>query len=221
MYESMFKIVYRSFIPSFSASYKALGSHETFFMKYTWELSVYFVFYVFPFVNRLLTQKHFMIPYFRRFSMLGPINRNLLTYISNYYSWRKQNLRPTEEPIFTDFTRSPMLAMAEKTFYRVGLEPPEAIGEIEKQLAGLKEYARYLMVHIDSMVLDDPDLLTNSAYIERLDITGQSFDPDAMKTARTAAGANTEPYHWSFCPNLLRSIFHTTDQREIVGETAE
>jgi len=209
LFESMFKVVYRSFLPSFSRSYAALGDHETFFMKYTWELSVYFTFYVFPFINGLFTEKTFLAPYFRRFSNLGAVNRNLQNYITDYYHWKKAHGVSLSQPVYTDFSEVPALAAAEKAFYQIGLKPAAAVAVIEHQTELLLEYARFLIAHIDAVVLNDPEVRTRRSYIEAIEPGTRNFDPHAMKQRLLVTDTCAEPWSWSFCPALLERLFQT------------
>ena len=48
LYEYMMQAIYDSLIPSFAVSYNVLGDHETYTLKYTWELSVYFSLFRLP-----------------------------------------------------------------------------------------------------------------------------------------------------------------------------
>lgn len=207
MFESLLKVVYRSFLPSFSRSYAALGDHETFYMKYTWELSVYFTYFVFPFINGLFVEKTFLAPYFRRFSNLGAVNQNLQNYITDFYRWKKAQDLSASQPLFTDFMEVPALAAAEKTFYEFGLKPSEAVAVLERQTELMLEYARYLMAHIDAVVLDDPQVRTHASYIEAVDPRTRIFDPNTMKQQLLLSSESEEPWPWSFCPALLERLF--------------
>src|SRR5262249_49984581 len=66
-YEGLMSALYSSLLPTFSTSYDALGDQEAFTLKYTWELSVYFSFFVFPFINDLSTDLSFLPLYLGRF----------------------------------------------------------------------------------------------------------------------------------------------------------
>jgi flavin-dependent dehydrogenase len=89
LYEAMARAVYDAYVPSFAVSYDTLGDQESFTLRYTWELSVYFAFFVFPFINDLFTEVPFLRFYLRRFTRLGPTNRNLHEYLAAYYHWKK------------------------------------------------------------------------------------------------------------------------------------
>jgi len=202
-FETLLKIVYRSFLPSYKEGYAALGDHECFYMKYTWELTIYFVYFVFPFINHLFTDRRFLIPFFRRFAALGDMNRAVQVYIRDYYNWKKQHPDLVARPLFTEFSDVAGLARSQETFYRVDLTPKQAIAEIERQFESLQEMARYFMAHMDAVVLDCPDLVHNHAYVTQIDPTTRCFDPQEM--GRTAQGEAV--WEWSFDPALLAGMF--------------
>src|SRR5205085_7878836 len=89
LYEQLMKSVYEAYVPSYAVSYDALGDQETMTLKYSWELAVYFSFYVFPFINDLFTDRRFLATFVSRFSQLGPINRSLQSFVSSYFQWKK------------------------------------------------------------------------------------------------------------------------------------
>ncbi|MBT5874260.1 MAG: hypothetical protein HOH43_12645, partial [Candidatus Latescibacteria bacterium] len=76
LYETLARSLYESLIPTYSLSYDALGDQETFVLKYTWELSAYFAFFVFPMINDLSTDRRFIVSYLSKFSRLGKTNEN-------------------------------------------------------------------------------------------------------------------------------------------------
>ena len=57
LYEQLMQAVYQAYVPSYAISYDALGDQECFTMKYSWELAIYFAFFVFPFINDLFTEQ--------------------------------------------------------------------------------------------------------------------------------------------------------------------
>ena len=81
---------YEAYVPSYAVSYDVLGDQETFALKYSWELAIYFAFYVFPFINDLFTDTRFLPGFLRRFSHLGPINHGLLDLLVGLYNWKKE-----------------------------------------------------------------------------------------------------------------------------------
>jgi len=92
-------------------------------MKYAWELSVYFVAYVFPFINDLFADRRFLVGFMRFFSRLGPINQALHRLLSDFFHWKKANgmLTPQGEPVFFDLMDFGTMRAAEKCFYKVGV----------------------------------------------------------------------------------------------------
>ena len=53
LYDTMARALYESYVPSYAVSYDTLGDQEAFSLRYTWELAVYFAYFVFPFINDL------------------------------------------------------------------------------------------------------------------------------------------------------------------------
>lgn len=199
-YELMMRSFYESLIPTYAISYDALGDQEAFSIKYTWELSVYFSFFVFPFINQLCTDRRFVLSFFKHFSVLGPINKNLQHFISGFYQWKKVHRKPFAEPIFHDFMQVEPLKTAEKTFYQVGLTVEEARRVMESQVESLSELARYFLAYMCSVVLEDKQALTNRAFVEGLSLSNLPFDVEAIRQRYAECAASTEVYTWSFCP---------------------
>src|SRR5712692_1094182 len=71
LYEQLQRAVYGAYVPSFAVSYDCLGDQEAYSLKYVWELTIYFAFYVFPFINDLFTDRRFLVSFLQRFSRLG------------------------------------------------------------------------------------------------------------------------------------------------------
>lgn len=206
LHETLMRSLYESLIPTFVTSYDALGDQETFVLKYTWELSAYFAFFVFPMINDLATDRRFAISFLSKFSRLGKVNANLQAFISAYYQWKKQTRPPFSEPLFHDFSRIGALRTAESTFYRVGLSVEEAKCVLDEQLESLQELALYIVAYVSSVVLADPDILTNRAFIEQIDLRTHCFDPEEIQRQYLACGDGTEPYVWSFDPFVLEQF---------------
>jgi flavin-dependent dehydrogenase len=208
LYELLAQSLYESLVPTYATSYDALGDQEVFVLKYTWELSAYFSFFVFPFINDLSTDRRFVLSYLGKFSRLGAINKHLQSFISAYYQWKKSARQPAREPLFHDLTSVGSLRTAESTFYRIGVSAEEAVSVLETQLASLKELARYIVAHIHSVVLADERVVTNRSFIESLDLQNFRFDPDEMHDRYAPYADAAEPYEWSFDPFVL-SQFRT------------
>ena len=209
LYESMFKTVYQSFVPTFNLSYQALGDHQTFYLKYVWELAVYFAFYVFPFISGHFTDRIFLVGYFKRFSALGKVNRTLQQYLGAYFDWKKMHVPESRngEPRFLDFMALEPLQRTEKTFYMTGLEPKQALAELDRQLENLRGLARFFIAYLDAAVLDEPDLVSHKEYVAAIDLEDRTFDPNRIARDRFEAGEASAPFTWPFdVTSLMRGF---------------
>ena len=202
LYEPMMRAFYEGYVPGFALSYNALGDQEAFSLKYTWELTVYFGFYVFPFINGLFTDLRFATHFLRRFTELGRVNRTLQGYISDYARWKKGS-PPPAAPVFFDFMSLGPLRDAERTFYAVGVSVEDASAILDRQLAGVRELARFIAAHIASRVLDEPSARSNRAFVEALDLAALRFDADDLRARLQQARGCTDRYQWSFDPTVV------------------
>lgn len=203
LYEQLMRSVYQAYIPTYDTSYDALGDAEAFTLKYTWELTVYFAVYVFPFINDLFVDRSFAVGFLRQFARLGPINQSIQSYLSGYYRWKKEHLGTTPGPVFHDFMSLGPLAAAEKTFYEVGLPVAEAKKLLSKQVDQLEELARFIAAWVDSVVVDDPRLLTHHGHIQGIDPGRLSFDAEAIRGRWRAASEIHETHSWGFDPSVM------------------
>jgi 2-polyprenyl-6-methoxyphenol hydroxylase-like FAD-dependent oxidoreductase len=215
IYEQLMQAFYQAYVPSFCISYDALGDQEAMVLKYGWELAVYFSFYVFPFINDLFTDLRFAAGFLRRFTSLGRMNQNLQTFISAYYQWKKRTREPAQRPEFFDLMELAPLRAAENAFYAVGLNVDEARELLDVQLTNLEEFARFIVAHVASVVVNDERLLTNPAFVKSIDLRRLRFDPDEMQ-ARYAAVKTADGYTWSFDPGVLRRF--RTESRPTLGD---
>lgn len=205
LYEQLMEAVYEAYVPSFAVSYNALGEQETMTLKYTWELSVYFAFYVFPFINDLFTDGRFLPTFVGAFARLGPINKRLQSFISDYYEWKKRTRRQTPHtPTFFELTSIKPLAVAEDAFYEVGVTVEEARKVLAAQFANLRELARYVAARVASVVLEDESVLTDAAFVSGLDLEQLRFDPGEMRARYEACAGTAGRYEWSFDPSVMR-----------------
>ncbi len=207
LYEPLARAVYEAYVPSFAVSYCTLGDQECFSLRYVWELTVYFAFYVFPFINDLHVDRTFLPGFLRRFGNLGPINQGIHRLLAAYYRWKKENVvLAAPEPVFFDFTEVGALAAAELTFYKVGVGLDEARAVLDDQLENLRDLARWTAAHVAASVLDDPRAMTNAAFIRGLDIDDLQFDPAAMaERLEAACRESSEVYAWRFeIPSMAR-----------------
>ena len=215
--EQLMRAVYSAYVPSYAVSYDALGDQEVFSLKYTWELTVYFAGYVFPFINDLFADRRFGLAFLRLFSRLGPLNRAVQQMFSDYYQWKKASERLAGEqgeaagrPVFFDFTEIGSLREAERTFYEVGVTVEEARRILARQIANLQELARFLVAHLASVALDEPRVVRSRRFVSGIDLEEIRFEPEAWaeRWARCeASGADgagdREVQEWSFDPGVL------------------
>ncbi|HYO12517.1 MAG TPA: hypothetical protein VE685_04900 [Thermoanaerobaculia bacterium] len=223
-YEPLARAIYEAYVPSFAVSYCTLGDQECFSLRYVWELTVYFGFYVFPFINDLLVHQAFLPGFLRRFSQLGPINQGIHRLLAAYYRWKKENVvLEAPEPVFFDFMEVGALAAAELTFYKVGVSVDEARQVLDEQLENLRDLARWTAAHVASAVLDDPRATTNAAFIRGIDINDLQFDPAAMAERLEAACRETsETYPWRFeVPCMARFKTERLQPAEVMAAAGE
>jgi flavin-dependent dehydrogenase len=199
-YEPLARAIYEAYVPSFAVSYQTLGDQESFSLRYVWELTVYFAFYVFPFINDLHTTQAFLPGFLRRFGQLGSINQGMHRLLQAFYLWKKENVvLSAPEPVFFDFMEVGSLVAAELTFYKVGVSVDEARRVLDEQLENLRDLARWTAAHVASAVLEDPRAATNAAFIRGIDVNNLQFDPDAWAERLAAACRETaETYTWRF-----------------------
>ena len=195
-YEPLARAIYEAYVPSFAVSYNTLGDQECFSLRYVWELTIYFAFYVFPFINDLHTDQSFLPGFLRRFSQLGPINQGIHRLLADYFRWKKENVViEAPEPVFFDFMEVGALVSAELTFYKVGVGRDEARRVLDDQLENLRDLARWTVAQVAAQVLDDPRIATNAAFIRGIDLDDIRFDPEGW-AARLEE--TSETYEWRF-----------------------
>lgn len=215
LYEQLMKAVYEAYVPSYAVSYDVLGDQEAMTLKYAWELTIYFAFYVFPFINDLFTEPRFIGSFFSRFAQLGPLNRNLQRFISDFYQWKKAARPAARAPLFNDFTEVGALPAAQQTFYAVGVSVDEARIILDGQLANLREMARFIVAHISAAALGDQRALTNRAFVAGIDLEHLRFDPAEMRERYARCSRTAELYAWSFDPGVLRQF--TVERSELIA----
>ena len=204
LYDRAMRAFYDAYVPSFAISYQTLGDPESFTLRYVWELTIYFAFYVFPLINDLFVDRRFMPSFLGLFAQLGPLNRRLHELLEGYYFWQKAHLRRPAEPVYFEFTELPALPRAEKLFYQVGVGREEALGLLTGQLASLRELARFVAAHLAAVVAGEPALVRRRAFVEGIDLRVVTFDPDAFAAlAARARAAGDELYEWTFDPGVM------------------
>jgi flavin-dependent dehydrogenase len=222
LYEQVARAVYDSYLPSFAVSYATLGDQETFTLRYVWELTVYFSFFVFPFINDLFTDRQFVPSFLRHFARLGPTNRNLHAFLAAYFEWKKVWLEPVAAgpPRHFDFYQFAHLRAAAECFYQVGLSAEEARPVLAEQLENLEDLARFVVAHVSAAVTGDPRALSRE-FVEGIDLRRLVFDPAAMAARITAIAAiaaiggeavdagtagGAEPYPWRLQPAAMEQF---------------
>jgi flavin-dependent dehydrogenase len=204
LYEQIMRVVYESYVPSYSVSYNCLGDQECFTLKYTWELAVYFGFYVVPAINNLFVDTKFMPFHMRKYGLLGPINKNLQMLLSSFFEWKKANGRlGSEKRTLVDFYQMRPLRESETLFYEVGLTQEEAEMVLEKHVDRLKEFARWIIAHVHAVVLDDPAVLRNASFVRSLKLRETVFDPEKMRAAYAPHAGCSEIHAWTLDPFAL------------------
>lgn len=181
LYELLMWAFYEAYVPSYSVSYEVLGDQECFAMKYSWELMVYFTFYVFPFINQVFTNAAFVVPFLDLFARLGAINNSVQPFIAGYYRWKKGRLFTQQEPVLFELTSFEPLKKSQELFYQVGLTPRECIKTLERQMANIERMARFIAAYIYSAVLEDDSILLSKNLAETIDIEKLEFDPEKMR----------------------------------------
>ena len=197
LYEALARAVYEAYVPGYELGYTMLGDQECFSLRYAWELTIYFSFYVFPFLNDLFTEPSFLPGYLRRFSKLGPWNRQLMAFLAAYDRWKREGgASAPERPVFFDFMEVEALREAEKCFYRVGAGSEEARRVLDEQLRNLEELARRIAAHVCAGVVGEPELAGNAAFVEGLDLHGLRFDPEEIRARWERCAADPRRYPW-------------------------
>jgi 2-polyprenyl-6-methoxyphenol hydroxylase-like FAD-dependent oxidoreductase len=193
MYETVMRVVYEAYVPSYAVSYDCLGDQQSFMYKYGWELAVYFGFYVLPFINDLFTDEEFLPFFLRKFGLLGPINLMLQKFLSDFFQWKKKaNVPGNVAPELHDFYEMMPLRNSELLFYQVGLTREEATEALERQLNSLKGFARWIVAQVYATVLGDPMIGMDTGFIKSIKLRGVRFDPDQMRAEYSSHGKKGE-----------------------------
>ena len=215
--ERVMQAVYEAYVPSFAVSYDCLGDQECFTLKYGWELAIYFGFYVFPFVNGLMTNSEFVPGFLRKFGLLGPVNKNLHQLLSDYFQWKKTQVAPQSEPKLTDFLDIPSLANSEKMFYEMGWSAPETLDVLEAQYQRMREFARFIAVHVCASVVGDPEAVMNAALVKELKLKSLRFDPKAFQALYESTKGSRGMYEWSFDARKLEALLSSAPMTAAVA----
>ena len=221
LYEELERAVYAAYLPSFEVGYDCLGDQEVHSLKYVWELTIYFGFYVFPFINDLFTDRRFIVAFLRAFTKLGRINMKLQMLLQQYFHWKKAHREPNTEPIFFDFYEIQSLMTAEQTFYKIGVSIDEARMVLEEQLVNLTTLARYIVAHVYAMVLDEPTAVTNKSFVTSIELDRLSFNPNQMAADYAAHAGCSERYMWPGGWNPEAAFCFKTPARQVTTPTEQ
>ena len=191
-YETVMRVVYEAYVPSYAVSYDCLGDQQCFMYKYGWELAVYFGFYVLPFINDLFTDEEFLPVFLRKFGLLGPINRMLQKFLSDFFQWKKTNVPASVTPELHDFYEMMPLRNSELLFYQVGLTREEATEALERQFNSLKGFARWIVAQVYATVLADPMIGMDTEFTNSIKLRNIRFDPQQMLTEYRSHGKKGE-----------------------------
>jgi hypothetical protein len=197
-YEQIMRVMYDSYVPSYALSYNCLGDPEAMTLKYTFELAVYFGFFVLPFTNQLFTNRKFMKTFLRKYALLGPMNRNLQTFLRDFFNWKKENgMMPLPDPVHISFYDLNPLRMSEKLFYQIGLSVEQAEETLEMHVEKMREFARYILAHVYAVVVGDKRALLNAPFIASLKLRDTAFDPEKMRAVWATHKDSEEMHQWN------------------------
>ncbi len=222
LYETLARAIYEGYVPSFAVSYNTLGDQEAFSLRYSWELAIYFFFYVFPFINDLFTNLTFLPLYLRRFSKLGPMNSSLQKFLADFQRWKfAANLPPPAAPVFFEFSTIGPLKESQEYFYEIGVHPVEARDLLDRALVRLDIQSRHAVAQVASTVLGTEEVLRSRAFAERLDVNNLRFDPEELAQLWAETKDVPGEMDWGFCPMALRRALGPPvplDQRQPMAE---
>ncbi len=221
LYEELERAVYAAYLPSFEVGYDCLGDQEVHSLKYVWELTIYFGFYVFPFINDLFTDRRFIVAFLRAFTKLGRMNVKLQTMLQQYFHWKKAHRRAEHRADLLRFFRNPFADVAEETFYKMGVSIEEARMVLEEQLVNLTTLARYIAAHLYAMVLDEPTAVTNKSFVTSIELDRLSFNPAQMAADYAAHAGCSERYMWPRGWNPEAAFRFKTPARQVTAPTEQ
>jgi len=211
-YELAMRVVYEAYVPSYAVSYNCLGDPEVFSLKYSWELAIYFGFYVFPFVNEFPTVPELRAHWLRKFGLLGTINRRLQDFLSAYFHWKKTNGVETPEPRLIEFYDFAPLSDSEKLFYDVGGSVEQRMDSLDRQYDRMKEFARLIAAHVHAAVIGDRKALLNADFVRGIKLRGLSFEPEAMHAEYARHAECETSYDWNLEPFVLDAFLDDAER---------
>ena len=205
-FDVFLRTMYDAYVPSYSLSYDCLGDQETFTLKYSWELAIYFGFYVLPGVNGLFADVSFVRQFLRRFAALGAINHGLQRYLSDYYQWKKRNGVVSSQPILKDLYDITPLRESERLFYETGLSADEAIDVLDRHLDRLREFARFIAAHVSAEITGNSRFRLDSSFVGGLKLRKLALDLEALAGAAGPGPAAAADYPWRLDPYALEEF---------------
>lgn len=202
LFEQLEKAVFQAYVPSYLGSYAALGDREVFTLKYTWELTIYFAGYVFPFINDLLTERRFALAFLRLFAQLGPLNHAVQELLADFHRWKREHAVAPAAPEAFDFTSIAPLARAKETFYRVRLEPGEAKRELARQVENAGTLARWIAAHVAAETLGEPRARHDRGFVGALEVARLPRDVAKLRTLWETHRDGGD-HDWGFAADVL------------------
>ncbi|MEZ5393227.1 MAG: tryptophan 7-halogenase [Bryobacterales bacterium] len=202
-FDVFLRTMYDAYVPSYAVSYDCLGDQETFTLKYSWELAVYFGFYVLPGVNGLFADVSFVRQFLRRFAALGAMNRGLQRYLSDYYQWKKRYGSASSRPILKDLYDITPLRESERLFYETGLSAEEAIETLDRHLDRLREFARFIAAHVSSEITGNSRLRLDPSFVGGLKVRKLELDLERLAGASELGLGAGADYPWRLDPFAL------------------
>jgi hypothetical protein len=211
-HETIARALYDGYVPGYADGYIALGDQEAFTLKYVWELTVYFVAYVFPFINELFTEPAFVGPFLKQFTRLGPWNRGLQDLFTGYTRWKLAQGTgggggSNGVPLLYEFSDFAPLARSRVLMNDVGLTPEEALRRLEPHWADLEEMARFMAAHVMARVVGEPEAIHRRAFVEGIDMNALRFDPEAMRAHWEATRHDRTPQRWTLLDSEVMAAF--------------
>ena len=219
-HEAVARALYDGYVPGYAAGYIALGDQEAFTLKYVWELTVYFVAYVFPFINELFTEPEFVGTFLQRFTRLGPWNRGLQDLFTGFTRWklaRGIGGGGAGMPLLFEFSDFPALARSRQLLWQVGLTAEQALATLEPHWADLEELARFMAAHVIARVAGAPEAVQRRAFVEGIDMNALRFDPAAMQAHWEATRHDKRRYRWKLDPEVMAAFVPPAAAEQAAG----
>ena len=92
---------------------------------------------------------------------------------------------------------------------------------LEGQYERMREFARFIAVHVCSVVVGDPEAVMNAALVRELKLKALRFDPQEFGEMYERAKASRELYDWSFDARKLTACLATPAAPAMVGSAAD